>query len=101
MGSGCDCSKTVRAQVNTLRYDMNRCVNCGRCSQVCPHRVFAPGDFKASLVNYERCMECGACMTNCPVGAIKVDSGVGCAYAMITSALLGRKEVTCGEDCCR
>jgi ferredoxin len=41
-------------------------------------------------------MECGACQLNCPTGAIAVDSGVGCAAAMIASALRGRREVTLG-----
>ncbi|MCE5296301.1 MAG: ferredoxin family protein [Euryarchaeota archaeon] len=101
MAGECSCQGAPSDAVNTLQYDMNRCVNCGRCSQVCPHGVFAPGDFKAQLVNYEACMECGACMVNCPVNAIKVESGVGCANAMIKSALLGRKEVICGDDCCK
>jgi len=35
---------------------------------------------------------------NCPGLAIKVNSGVGCANAMIRAALLGRKEVCCGPD---
>lgn len=43
-------------------------------------------------------MECGACERNCPTKAIRVDSGVGCAAAMIRAALTGRKEVTCGCD---
>lgn len=47
----------------------------------------------------EACMECGACQLNCPTEAINVDSGVGCASAMITAALGGQKleEATC--DC--
>ncbi|MBW8010315.1 MAG: hypothetical protein FVQ83_03600 [Chloroflexi bacterium] len=32
-------------------------------------------------------MECGACQMNCPFGAIQVDSGVGCAQAIIAAAL--------------
>ncbi|OPZ55724.1 MAG: hypothetical protein BWY88_01381 [Synergistetes bacterium ADurb.Bin520] len=38
---------------------------------------------------------------NCPSGAIAVDSGVGCAVAMIKAALRGKDEVVCGEECCR
>jgi hypothetical protein len=48
-------------------------------------------------------MECGACQLNCPVEAIKVESGVGCAAAMIKAALTGSKEATCGcaeSSCC-
>lgn len=89
---------------NTLLYDVDLCINCGRCWEVCPHGVFEPGDKKALLVKTLDCMECGACAVNCPALAIQVKSGVGCASAMIQAALTGRKEVTCGPDtgcnCC-
>jgi hypothetical protein len=49
----------------------------------------------AKLVNPIGCMECGACQMNCITHAIIVESGVGCATAMILSALKGQKEVTC------
>ena len=83
---------------NTLRYDKTLCIGCGMCSEVCPHGIFVAGR-PATLSRPETCMECGACALNCPVGAIEVDSGTGCASAMIRSALTG-KEVTCGPDCC-
>jgi ferredoxin len=41
-------------------------------------------------------MECGACQLNCPTDAITVDSGVGCATAMMIAAVKGKKEPTCG-----
>jgi ferredoxin len=75
---------------NTLRYYPERCVNCRRCSQVCPHGVFSEGIERAGLVRPEACMECGACAGNCPAGAIEVQSGVGCAWAMIRAALRGK-----------
>jgi NAD-dependent dihydropyrimidine dehydrogenase PreA subunit len=65
------------------------------CSVVCPHGVFAPDGSAALLVQPESCMECGACQLNCPTGAIVVDSGVGCATAMILAALTGKKKPTC------
>jgi len=82
---------------NTLKYDPELCANCGMCMDVCPHGVFAPDGNAVRLVRPTACMECGACQLNCPTGAITVDSGVGCATAMIYAALRGQKEVTCGE----
>jgi NAD-dependent dihydropyrimidine dehydrogenase PreA subunit len=65
------------------------------CAIVCPHGVFAMNERKAALLRPEACMECGACQKNCPADAIIVDSGVGCAYAMMRAALTGKKEVCC------
>jgi NAD-dependent dihydropyrimidine dehydrogenase PreA subunit len=80
---------------NTLVLDLEKCNGCAMCVTVCPHRVFAMNDHKASIVNPSTCMECGACKRNCAAGAIRVHNGVGCASAMISAALLGKKEVTC------
>jgi NAD-dependent dihydropyrimidine dehydrogenase PreA subunit len=91
-------SSAVRDALNTLVYDPALCVNCGLCSIVCPHGVFAADERVARLVRAEECMECGACQRNCPTGAITVDSGVGCAAAMIRAALTGREEATCGPE---
>ncbi len=88
---------------NTLRYDPTLCINCGLCVAVCPHGVFVPNGRAVRLDRLRACMECGACQLNCPTAAIAVDSGVGCAAAMIWSALTGKKEVTCGgggSSCC-
>jgi ferredoxin len=83
---------------NTLVYDPALCNGCGVCVAVCPHAVFEMDGRKAVLVRPVACMECGACQKNCIMDAIRVESGVGCASAMISSALLGKKEVECG--CC-
>jgi NAD-dependent dihydropyrimidine dehydrogenase PreA subunit len=82
---------------STLQYDPQLCTGCQLCSAVCPHGVFAAAGRKAKLVRPEACMECGACRLNCPEGAIRVDSGVGCAAAMMWSALRGKKEISCGS----
>ncbi|MFZ1946581.1 MAG: mercury methylation ferredoxin HgcB [bacterium] len=85
-----------KSAINTLEYDQSLCSGCGMCATVCPHAVFAMDGRKARLADPDACMECGACQVNCPAGAIKVDSGVGCAAAMIWAALRGRKEPVCG-----
>ena len=47
------------------------------------------------IANKDACMECGACAMNCPTKALTVQAGVGCAAAVINSAL-GRE----GSCCC-
>ena len=84
--------------VATLKLDRNECIGCGRCEEVCPHRVFAMKDRKAGIRDKDRCMECGACAVNCPVSAIQVEAGVGCAYAIVKGVLSGT-EPDCGCGC--
>jgi len=83
---------------NTLLYDSELCINCGKCWEVCPRGVFITNGKVAKLFNSQACIECGACMLNCPVKAIVVESGVGCAAAMINASLRGQKmeSGTCG-----
>jgi NAD-dependent dihydropyrimidine dehydrogenase PreA subunit len=83
--------------VTTLEYDVEKCTGCGRCVEVCPHGVFVMEEQRARVTDRDRCMECGACALNCEYGAISVDSGVGCAAAIITGMLTG-SEPTCGCD---
>jgi len=83
---------------NTLEYDPALCTGCWTCMAVCPHEVFARENGVVRVADAPSCMECGACRLNCPTGALTVDSGVGCAYAIIMSALTGRKNACCGED---
>jgi len=84
-------------EVNTLVYDPELCNGCAMCLAVCPHAVFEMDGRRAVLVHLSACMECGACQKNCIVNAITVESGVGCASAMIHAALTGKKDATC--DC--
>jgi len=90
----------------SLELHADRCINCKRCLQVCPHAVFSEGREHVILSRPADCMECGACAKNCPVQAIEVQSGVGCAWAMIGAALRGKDmdtECSCGGDdgsCC-
>jgi NAD-dependent dihydropyrimidine dehydrogenase PreA subunit len=83
-------------QTTTLAYNSNLCNGCSMCVAVCPHGVFEMQDRKAVLLKPAACMECGACQLNCQAGAISVESGTGCATAMMIAALRGRKEVSCG-----
>jgi len=80
---------------NTLVYHPELCNGCAKCVEVCPHAVFEMDGRKAILARPTACMECGACQKNCITNAITVESGVGCASAMIRAALLRQEEVEC------
>ena len=81
----------------SLSLSRDVCNGCGRCEEVCPHGVFAIVDRRAIVVARDACMEYGACRMNCAVGAIRVESGVGCAQAVM-NARRGTG-VTCDQGC--
>ena len=94
------------SNVSTLEYDPSKCTGCRMCTQVCPHGVFEMEGKKARITDRDLCMECGACMKNCAFGAIIVQSGVGCAAALIKGMVTGDASCGCsdGDDktsgCC-
>ncbi|HBA82704.1 MAG TPA: hypothetical protein DCZ95_01300 [Verrucomicrobia bacterium] len=90
--------KYLSSQIS-LRLDVERCVGCGLCEAVCPHGVFLVQQGKARIQDRDACIECGACARNCPAKAISVNSGVGCAQAIINKMVTG-KETCCGESGC-
>lgn len=81
--------------VVTLRLFAEKCVGCGRCLEVCPRSVFFMKNEKAVIADRDSCIECGACVKNCPFNALEVQSGVGCAAAIIRGWLTGT-EPACG-----
>jgi len=91
--------------VTTLKMDMSKCIGCSLCTTVCPHSVFKLDNKKSQIIDKDACMECGACALNCPVNAIEVNSGVGCAVAVINK-ILGKTNSNCccidqsNQSCC-
>jgi len=80
--------------VVTLKLDEKKCTGCGMCLEVCPHGVFKMNTGHVEIRNRDACMECGACSRNCPFEAVSVQTGVGCAAAVI-NAMLGRTDQPC------
>lgn len=80
--------------VATLELDEQKCIGCGMCRIVCPHAVFGNSSGRAQIENKDACMECGACAQNCIAKALSVEAGVGCAAAVINTAL-GRDGACC------
>lgn len=72
--------------------DRNKCVECGRCKQVCPYgaiiEIHRPcvracalgavtiGTDRKAVINHDKCIECGACRGACPFGAIDERSSI-------------------------
>ena len=87
----CHCEAFVTAKkfgllvpVNTTNYipviDTDKCIGCGKCTNVCPMEAVAVSDkntvkrkIKHAEVNDKLCLGCGVCVKNCPVGAIRLE----------------------------
>ncbi len=86
--------------VVSLIHHPERCNGCGACMDVCPHAVWAldpeRDGGRVRIVDRDACIECGACQLNCPTGAARVNSGVGCATALLNQALGRTTEACCG-----
>ncbi len=116
------------ANVVTLDLDEKVCNGCGMCVTVCPHRVFEITDRaariygddscldcgacdgteaclfetssrRAAIIDRDVCIECGACALNCPVDAIRVQTGTGCAAAVLLGALGRSNECSAASGC--
>ncbi len=89
---------TYLRNVVTLTLDEEKCNGCRVCESVCPHGVMQRASKKAKIGDRDACMECGACALNCKAGAISVESGVGCAAAIINGVFRKDGEVCCGPS---
>lgn len=71
---------------HVARIDKSKCIECGRCSKVCPYSAIANrkrpcqnackinaitiNEDQAAAIDNEKCISCGACVYQCPFGAI-------------------------------
>ena len=83
--------------VVTLQLNAEACNGCGMCITVCPHGVFEINNRRAVIIDRDACIECGACVINCPVDAISVQTGAGCATAILLGAV--GKSCDCSSSC--
>ncbi|MEW6275232.1 MAG: FAD-dependent oxidoreductase [Bacillota bacterium] len=85
--------------------DVNRCVSCGKCAQVCPQEV--PNEFNQGLdqrpaiykvypqaypnayvIDKENCLECGSCREACPRQAIDLEMPIDMVTLSVGAVIL-------------
>ena len=54
--------------MSVVRYDINACIGCKLCFEICPFDVFRFNkELRKSVIAYpENCITCGQCYVNCP-----------------------------------
>ena len=60
-----------------VNVDVDKCVGCGECVDVCPVEVYEIKDGKSEAVNAEECLGCESCVEVCEVSAITVEENYG------------------------
>ncbi len=74
-------SRMSRELIHAVRIevDLERCIGCGICVDVCPVSNFEVESKKAAVTDgaEERCFICRACEVSCPVTAILVHESLG------------------------
>ncbi|MCB2361403.1 ferredoxin family protein [Clostridium estertheticum] len=55
----------------SIKIDLQKCVGCGKCIQMCPGNLIFKNDKSKAFIKYsEECWGCTACLKECPVQAI-------------------------------
>ncbi|HWI54600.1 MAG TPA: ferredoxin family protein [Desulfobacteria bacterium] len=56
----------------SIQIDHDKCISCGRCSEVCPGSLIERDKALKAVMKYpEECWGCTACLKECPTGAVK------------------------------
>ena len=89
--------------------DKTKCVECGRCSEVCPYtaiinrkrpcqiackvKAISINEDNAASIDHDKCISCGACVYQCPFGAISDKSFILNVIHMLKDAAAGGEKV--------
>jgi len=56
-----------------IKIDQNKCVGCGRCTEICPETFRLGAEGKAEVIQDSDLVCAGKASDNCPMGAIEVE----------------------------
>lgn len=62
--------KVVKLEESVLRI-VDKCVDCGACTAVCPSGALSLNEDHRLELNNEKCLVCNACVAACPMRALK------------------------------
>ncbi|WP_292518019.1 4Fe-4S binding protein [Methanoculleus sp.] len=54
-----------------LAADAGRCVDCGKCSEICPMSLDVRSMVREGRMEHAECILCGECLDACPEGAVR------------------------------
>jgi pyruvate formate lyase activating enzyme len=63
----------------------DRCLQCGRCAEVCPRGAHCVRD-DTHTIDRQRCRVCGACVEHCPSGALAIKGQIVTARDIVARA---------------
>jgi len=86
--------RVMPIRIFTPEVDMDKCIRCGRCNEVCPEKVIVIKGDEPPLIFDEACSGCKACVYACPQNAI-YDRGRDLGY--IHTAVKGNLRILVGE----
>jgi adenylylsulfate reductase subunit B len=56
----------------SIKIDVNKCVSCNKCIEICPGNLIYKDDENKAFIKYEKdCWGCTACLKECKFKAIK------------------------------
>lgn len=55
----------------SIRINKEKCIGCGKCTEICPGTLIALCDKKAVMKYPRDCWGCVSCVKECPMGAIE------------------------------
>jgi len=83
--------------MSVIRYDIDACIGCRRCYEICPQDVFRFNEeqHKAVIAYPESCISCGQCFINCVGHSLALsDDAFGFNLTSTRSASLERMNKT-------
>lgn len=57
----------------SVTVDVDKCIGCGECVDVCPVEVYELQNGKAVVVNEEECLGCESCIEVCETAALTIE----------------------------